>query len=122
MRSLVALLIVGLSVTSCATGAPNLTPVGQHAYTADQVAMRVAELQNAAIQAEATGGLPTATTRIIVQFAVTAAPTLRAVPNGWPQTVSAAWAATKMQLGPMTNPLVVAAMSALDVVIAGIQP
>lgn len=106
----------------CATAAPNLTPVGQHAYTADQVAMRVAELQNAAIQAEATGGLPTPTTRIIVQFAVTAAPTLRAVPTGWPQTITAAWVAAQTQIGPVTNPLVIAAISALNVVIAGIQP
>ncbi len=117
-------LLIGclLFASGCATAAPNLTPVGQHAYTADQVAMRVAELQNAAIQAEATGGLPTATTRIIVQFAVTVAPTLRAVPSGWPQTVLTAWNATKSQLVMPTNPLVVAAMSALDVVIAGIQP
>lgn len=120
MRSV--MIIIALLAGGCATAAPNLTPVGQHAYTADQVAMRVAELQNAAIQAEATGGLPTATTRIIVQFAVTVAPTLRAVPAGWPQTVLAAWTAAKMQVGPLTNPLVVAAMSALDVVIAGIQP
>ncbi len=120
MRSV--LIIIALLAGGCATATSTLTPVGQHAYTADQVAMRVAELQNAAIQAEATGGLPTATTRIIVQFAVTAAPTLRAVPNGWPQTILSAWTAAKMQVGPLTNPLVVAAMSALDVVIAGIQP
>jgi hypothetical protein len=102
--------------------APNLTPMGLHAYTADQVAVRVGEVQNAAIAAEASGGLPTATTRVIVQFAVGAAPVLKAAPTGWPGTVLAAWTSAKMQIGPVTNPIVSAAMGALDVVIAGVQP
>jgi hypothetical protein len=116
-------IVVGLCFApACAKAPPNLTPVGLHSYTADQVAVRVAEVQNAAIAAEASGALPTATTRIIVQFAVVAADTLKAVPNGWPQTIATAWTAAKQQIGPMTNPLVATAMGALDVVIAGIQP
>lgn len=126
MKSLILVLclVVGfVAAPGCASKAPpNLTPVGLHAYTADQVAVRVAELQNAAIAAEASGAMPTATARIIVQFAVGAAVTLKAVPTGWPQTLATAWAATKAQIGPITSPLLATAAGALDVVIAGVQP
>lgn len=113
--------VAAFTVVSCAKTAPNLTPVGQHAYTADQVAMRVQELQRAAIDAEATKALPTATTRVIVQFTVAAAATLKSVPDGWPAALAAAWTSAKQQIGAVPNPLIAAAMSALDVVIAGVQ-
>lgn len=113
--------VMGVGTLACAKTAPNLTPVGQHAYTADQVVVRVNELQNAAIAAEAAGQLPTATTRIIVQFAVAANQTLRTVPQGWPQTLAQAWASTKTQVGVVANPVVATAIGVVDVIIAGVQ-
>jgi hypothetical protein len=98
-----------------------VTPQGQAAYTADQVAVRISELQNAAIAANASGNLPTGTTRTIVQFCVTAAPTLASVPAGWNATLQAAWAAAKAQIPPVTNPAIVAAMAAVDVVLGVTQ-
>lgn len=111
---------MGVAVSSAACHAPVSiqTPQGKAAYSADQIAIRVNELQNAAIQANAAGALPEATTRTIVKFAVSADTTLRAVPQGWQATVAQAWTAAKAALPPLTNPAVSAAVSAVDVVLA----
>src|SRR5690349_17283442 len=86
---------LSLSVPACSHTPPTVTTAeGQRAYHADQVVIRVNELQNAAIQAEATGGLPTDTTRTIVQFCVMANKTLATAPLGWPQTLLTAWTMT----------------------------
>lgn len=116
---LCAALAVGVSGASAACRHhPNVvTPQGQVAYSADQIVLRVNELQNAAIQAEASGGLSTDATRKIVQFAVSANQTLKATPNGWRATVKAGWSATKVQLPAITNPAVQAAIAALEAVL-----
>lgn len=122
MRSLVCALLLGVSLLSasgCAHTPPTITtPAGQRAYKADQIDIRVNELQNAAIQAEATGGLPTATARIIIQFTTAANKTLHDTPAGWPQTLQTAWTQTKQAVGVVTNPAVAAAMGAVDAVLA----
>lgn len=97
------------------------TPQGRAAYTADQVAVRINELQNAAIAAQQQGQLPTATTRTIVQFCVGADATLAQVPAGWVVSLQTAWATTKANLPAMTNPAVTAALAAVDVVIGGLK-
>lgn len=97
------------------------TPQGKAAYTADQIVVRVNELQNAAIKAEAGGALPTATTRTIVEFAVAADKTLAATPAGGAATVAVAWQQTKLKLAGVSNPAILAAMSAVDVVLGVIQ-
>jgi hypothetical protein len=96
------------------------TPQGKVAYTADQIAIRIGELQNAAIQANASNGLSTDTTRIIVQFSVDANRVLAATPSGWQATVAQLWTATKNRLGPgiFTNTAIAAAVSAVDTVLA----
>jgi hypothetical protein len=103
------------------------TPQGKQAYTADQIVIRLNELQNAAIQANSlmdpkTGlpGLPTPTTRIIVQFVVSSDKTLKDLPAGWQQTVATAWAETKRQLPIITNPAVSVAIGSVDVVLAAL--
>lgn len=111
-------LVVTLAGVACHRPVTIVTPAGQAAFTADQVVMRVNELQAAAIQAEATGGLPTATTRVIVQFCVDADKTLAATLSGWRATVSTAWTQTKARLPVITNPAVQAAINAIDVVLA----
>lgn len=112
-----------VSAVACHAPVTITTPAGQAAYRADQIVMRVNELQNAAIAANSASPkqLPDQTTRVIVQFCLSADQTLAATPNGWQATLKASWAATKAQLPVINNPAVVAAMSAVDVVIGGIQ-
>lgn len=119
MRKFIVVLILSASLTgaSCTPKPPVLTPAGQAAYTADQVVVRVNELMNAAISAEAKGLLPRNTARIIVQFCTSADQTLAQVPSGWALTLRTAWTAAKMQLGPIQNTAIIAAMGAVDVVL-----
>lgn len=114
-------LLVLAGTAACHAPVTIVTPQGKVAYAADQIVLRVNELQNAAIAAEASGALPTATARIIVQFAVSADRILAAAPSGWQATLAASWAQTKTQLPPIQNPALVAAISALDIVIGGLQ-
>jgi hypothetical protein len=111
-------LITLLAGTACSPPASIQTPQGKAAYTADQIVIRVNELQAAAIQAEANKGIDTATARIIVQFAVSADKTLKEVPAGWQAAVAKAWAETKAKLPVITNPAVSSAISSVDVVLA----
>ena len=114
---LAALSLGSLVLPACHAPVTVTTPAGQTAYTADQIAIRVGELQNAAIQAEATGSLPTAQARIIVTYCVQASQVLQATPAGWAQTVAAAWTEARKQI-PINNPLIAAAVSGMDVALA----
>jgi len=125
------MLLIGTLALGAATlpacrphNAPILSPQGQIAYTADQIAVRVQELQRTAIQAEASGGLSTSTTRIINRFALTAAPILASTPDGWAATGAGAWALAKEALPPgtVTNPAVLAAINLVDIVLVAYMP
>ena len=122
LRLTPVLLVLLLAGAACAPPVTVVTPQGQTAYKADQVVLRVNELMNASIAANAAvpPALDTNTTRILVQFCVAADQTLAAAPAGWPQTLSTAWASTKAQLPAVQNPLVVAAMGAVDLVLGGL--
>jgi hypothetical protein len=126
MGLLLLVLTLMLPTAGCAPkAAPIVTPQGQTAYTADQIVIRVNELQAAAIQAEANGGLPTNTTRVIVQFCVSADKTLAATPSGWGATVAKAWNEAKANpaLKPyLTNGYISAAVALVDGVLAAFQP
>lgn len=117
-----AALVFLLAGAGCAPPVTVVTPQGRTAYNADQVVVRVNELMNAAIAANANAALPTDQTRTIVQFCVTADQTLAATPAGWPTTLRTAWTSTKAQLPAVQNLVVVAAMRAVDVVMEGLQP
>jgi hypothetical protein len=116
-----------LLLAACHAPVTVVTPQGKTAYTADQVVVRVRELQNAAIQANATlvngqPGLDTATTRIVVQTCVSLAQTLAATPTGWPATIKTAWASFRVQAPQLflgTTPVALLVQS-LDVVIAAL--
>lgn len=119
VRRAVLPVILALALVACA-GNPTatLSPAGQTAYTADQIVIRVNELQAAAIQAEAAGALPTATTRQIVKFAIAANEVLGTTPEGWPATITTAWLAMRAALPPITNPAVAAALAGVEAVLA----
>lgn len=120
MRHLIIVVACCIMLSGCAPVTVQ-TPAGRTAYTADQIALRVNELENAAIQANATGALPVATTRTLVEFAVSADQTLAATPTGWLATVTTAWNAAKAKIGAVSNPALVAAMGAVDAVLGGLQ-
>jgi hypothetical protein len=106
LRKMSLIIPVLLVLAACSHQTPpNLTPEQQAQYikvqTADQTLTRVQELQNITIQAEASGGIPTATARVLVQFTIDAAVVLKAVPTGWQGTVRTLWTAVK------TNPYVI---------------
>ncbi len=124
MRKILSLLLLAVTLTGvplfsgCASAPATVTtPAGQAAYKADVVVIRVNELMNAAIAANAQGALAVGPTRTIVKFCIAADQTLAAVPAGWPETLRAAWLATKKQLPPVTNPGIIAAMGAVDLVL-----
>lgn len=117
MIRLYRMLLVFLIVAACTPPSTIVTEPGKIAYQADQIAVRVNELQKAAIQAEANGGLPTETTRLIVEFAVSANRVLQKTPAGWRETVTQSWVETKKRLPPITNPTIQVALDAVDVVL-----
>jgi hypothetical protein len=116
------LVVLTLALSGCAHPATIVTVQGAQSYTADQVVVRVNELENAAIAANSASpqALGTDLTRAIVTFAVSADQTLASVPSGWQQTVKTAWANAKAQLTTVMNPLILALMAAVDAVLGGI--
>ena len=117
MKRLILILAL-LATPACHPPSTITTGPAQIAFSADQVTIRVNELQNAAIAAEANGSLPTATARTIVQFAVSADKTLATTPAGWQATLQTAWAQVKAQVGTISNPTVALAFGAADAIIS----
>lgn len=105
----------------CLHAPANLSTQGKVAYTADQIVVRVNELENAAISANQQQQLSTNATRTIVQFCVSADETLAHTPDGWLATVQAAWAQTKANLPPISNPAITSALAAVDTVLGVIR-
>lgn len=118
MNLRVFVLALALSVSACHAPVTVTTPQGKIAYTADQIVVRVNELENAAIAANGANALPLITTRTLVEFAVSADKTLAATPSGWQTTIQTAWMETKAKLPPITNPAIQSAIAAVDVVLA----
>jgi len=118
----VLVLALGLSLSACAhPSTANLSPQGHVAYTADQIAARVNELENAAIAANASGGLPLRTTRTLVEFSVKADQVLAATPSGWLATLTTAWNVAKSSVSGVMSPALTAAIAAVDVVLGGLK-
>jgi len=106
--------------TACHPPITITTPQGKVIYAANEVAKRVELLQTAAIAGEAEGTLPTDVARVFVQFSVSAAKTLQALPAGWGTTVAVAWGEAKQQipLKYLNSPTVATAVMAVDTVLA----
>jgi hypothetical protein len=71
---------------------------GRVAYTADQIVLRVIEIQNGIIVGQQRGVIPTAAARTLVTFTVGTLETLKASPGGWKPMVHAAWNAIRPEL------------------------
>lgn len=116
----IAIICIALASGACSRPATIVTPQGRAAFTADQIVLRLTELERAAIQANAAGGLDVNTTRLIVRFTVSAERTMQQAPQGWQPTVIAAWNEVKRALPPIGNPAITAALTAIDLVLAAV--
>src|SRR5580765_4998338 len=103
---------LSLIFISCMPPTSIVTTPGKIALAADQVAVRVNELQAAAIQANANSALDQPTTKIIVEFTVSADKVLSATPTGWEATVVKLWQEASPKIHT-TNPTVQFAITAL---------
>lgn len=120
----VALIIIGLLAYGASCRPPGLTTVGQQYWTAAQIAQRIAELQNATIQANTTGAVADGPAILIVKFTVAAQKTLQTVPEGWQATVTKGWSELKkaVPLEVQSNPIVAAAFGAVDAILGAYAP
>ena len=95
-------LSMGACLISCVHPPPTLTAAGQTAFTADQAVVRVNELMNAAIAANASGALPVKTAHAIVQWGVSADQILASTPAGYVQTLTASWTALQPEIASIS--------------------
>lgn len=119
MKKLILVLLLALAPVACHPPATIVTQPGKIAFAADQVLVRVGELQNTALQANQTGGLDDANTRIIMTFASSAATVLKAAPAGWQVTLIKLWQETQPKI-TTANPTVQLAITAVTGVIGAL--
>jgi hypothetical protein len=114
MKRLLLLLCLALTPVTLACHPPStiVTEPGRIAFSADNILVRVKEVEQAAVQANQTGALDNAQTRVIVEYAVAAKNVLTATPTGWQMTVKALWREALTHL-TTTNPTVQLAVTAL---------
>lgn len=97
-RRIFCVLTVAALMAACAP--KDLPPDVKPAYTANEVLIRVDELQKTVIALY--DGTPRGITKeradLIVGFTVDAAKTLRAVPQGWQATIKAGWNTLKLKI------------------------
>jgi hypothetical protein len=114
------LLSASLTLSACGAPVTVVTPAGQVAYTANEIAKRVGELGHAAIAANAQGALADSTTFTIVGFCDSADKILAATPAGWQASVATAWTEAKKKIPAkdLTNPLILSLVTAVNVSLA----
>jgi hypothetical protein len=117
LRNLTLIAVLGGMVGCVHSPVTVVTPQGQAAFTADQVVVRVNELENAAIAADKNGSLNDNTAFIIVNFTVDADKVLAATPDGWQAQVKALYKVLIEKLPPITNPAVQAALNVVGAAI-----
>ena len=125
MNKIIWIVLLSATLASGCTPPPTIvTPQGQTAFKADQAVIRVNELMNAAIAANTAtpSGLDTATTRTIVQWAVSADQILASTPQGYIATLRASWTALQPQIAkiPATSAVGIA-LAAVNAVIGGLN-
>ena len=108
-RSIGILLALALVVAACHKNLTPETPKAASAMKADDVLVRVVELQATVIQfcgpepECAPGTLPTATARQIVRGTVDMQKVLRSAPDGWLASVKVTYAQLKPRFAGLTN-------------------
>lgn len=119
MKRYTLVLFTGLMAMGATCGHPDMTPEARQAYYADQVSLRVSELQ--ALTIAANEGTPKliddATAITIVKFTVQASRVLREVPNGWMAVVKPAYDGLKLALPADVRDRLRTILAALDALI-----
>jgi len=119
---IVAPVLMILGAAACAP--KHLSPAAQNAFSADQVVIRLGELQDTAIAANANGTLLDKDAIAIVKFTVAGAKTAKTVPSGWRQTLRASWTELKASgVGAGAGPglaAIRAAFAAVDALLGGV--
>lgn len=110
--------MIGFCAPGCAGHSQPVTATGKAAFAADQVVLRLAELQNAAIDANTRGTLADGPAIQIVRFTVGGARIAKASPGGWRASIVTAWAAVKSHLPALTGSLA-ALIATLDSFLGG---
>jgi hypothetical protein len=125
-RFALALVVLLLALPACAGKVTGATPIATSALQADAIVIRVNELQATVIQACGPAptcqpnSLDTALARDLVQTCLDLRTTLKAVPAGWQGTVRTAWTQARPRFAAVTNPAILAAVSAVDVILGGL--
>lgn len=128
-RLTLAVLLISavLTVAACHPNVTYETPKAAAAVHADDVVVRLNELQATLIQAcgpavecAADAGFSTSTFREIVKALIDIRTTLKAAPDGWLASTRAGWAQLKPRLVGVTNPAIAAAFGAVDAVLGGL--
>lgn len=128
-RARVLLLILALIAPIEAGCHKNLTfetPKAQAAMRADDIVVRVNELQAAVIQACGPdpvcqpNGIDTNTARAIVQASIDIRAVLKSTPDGWQATVKTAWAQIKPRFAGITNVAIQAAFGLVEAAIGAL--
>lgn len=119
LRTFIAIALV-FAVAGCAAKRipADATPRHRALYYADQAAIRVIELQSAAIAANEAGSLDDKSAVIIVKFTVAAQKTIKEIPDGYLAALSAGYVAVKEQLSQAVKDRLRVYLAALDAVIA----
>lgn len=122
MKTLIGLALM-LSLTVACTPPPTIvTTPGKTAFTADQIVIRVNELMNAAIAANTAKALDDATTKIVVQWTLSADQILAATPSGYVLTLQTSWGALQPQIAkiPQTSTVGIA-IATLTALLGGLK-
>lgn len=127
MKTLRTALVVALltSVVACVHAPASITtPQGKAAFAADQVVVRLAEVQNAVIVAatpDATGkvGIAKPTADVIVGWTVATLKVIKQTPNGWQATALQAWTQAKLRIPAASLASVQGYVLAIDTLLAG---
>lgn len=122
MKKFIWTVLVLSLAAGCAPPPTVITPQGKTAFTADQAVVRVNELMNAAIAANASGALPVKTAHAIVQWSVSADQILASTPAGYVKTLSASWTALQPEIASIspTSPVGLA-LATITSVVGGLR-
>jgi hypothetical protein len=120
--------VLATILTACAPKSLQ-TPEGKHAYTADQIAKRLGEFQNAVIDASSANKIPLADARTIVTWisgdqhatppVVGALTILKVAPDGWQAVVLSGW----QRVHPLVdrNPTLATWSGVIDALLEGLH-
>lgn len=113
-------IIIALLLISACAAKTYETDKARQADKANEIVLRVNELQRAAISANASGAVDVNTTTIIVQFTVDANVILKTIPNGWQATLRTSWTTAKSKFPPNLNLAVKASVDLVDSLIGAL--